>query len=124
MSGGNTVQVAGLYELKQRIKAATGSLQDLKDAGLAAAQPVAETARTLVPVLTGALEESIRASGQAGGAKVRAGYAALPYAGPIHFGWPAHNIFPHPFLYDALDQRRDDVIKIYEDQVGNTVDLI
>jgi len=32
---------------------------------------------------------------------VQAGRASVPYAGPIHWGWPARNIEPQPFLTDA-----------------------
>jgi hypothetical protein len=52
---------------------------------------------------------------------VRAGRTSVPYAGPIHFGWPAHNIEPTPFLYDALDQRRSEVIDLYEQRVGDLI---
>ena len=47
---------------------------------------------------------------------VRAGRAAVPYAGVIHFGWAAHSIAPQPFLYDAADARADEVLaKFHED---------
>ena len=42
-----------------------------------------------------------------------AGRKAVPYAGPIHFGWPARNIEPQPFLYDALDDKADEVAHLY-----------
>ena len=46
---------------------------------------------------------------------------SVPYAGVIHFGWPRHNIEPQPFLYDALDRRSDEVIKLYEDRITDLV---
>ena len=45
----------------------------------------------------------------------------MPYAGPMHFGWRARAIDPNPFLYDALDERRDEVVAAYEKQ---TADLL
>lgn len=27
----------------------------------------------------------------------------LPQAAPLHFGWPAHNLRPHPFIVPPLD---------------------
>jgi hypothetical protein len=30
-----------------------------------------------------------------------AGRASVPYAGPIHWGWPARNISANPFLSNA-----------------------
>ena len=38
----------------------------------------------------------------------------VPYAGPIHFGWPARRIKPQPFFYDAIDGRRDEIKDRYE----------
>lgn len=116
---GDRVRVEGLRELRRALKAAEKDYGDLKAAGLEAAKPVQETAKVLVPKLTGALESTIRSAGQASGAVVRAGFAAVPYAGVQHFGWPAHNIEPTPFLYDALDQRRQEVLAIYEKRVND-----
>ena len=117
---GERVQVEGLRELRKALKTAQKGYEDVKAAGLEAAVPVEKQARVLVPKLTGALEGTIRSAGQASGAVVRAGFARVPYAGVIHFGWPGHNISPNPFLYDALDQRRSEVIKIYQERI-NTI---
>ncbi len=43
------------------------------------------------------------------------------YAGVIHFGWPRHNIEPQPFLYDALDKRFDEVVRVYEKRITDLV---
>ena len=50
---------------------------------------------------------------------VRAGFARVPYAGPIHFGWRKRNIQPQPFLYEALDKRRNEVFDRYNKEVRN-----
>ena len=47
------------------------------------------------------------------GVSVLAGRSRVPYAGVIHFGWPAHNIEPQPFLYEALEDKREDVATLY-----------
>ena len=47
------------------------------------------------------------------GGKVRAGMKAVPYAGPIHFGWGRRNITPQPFLYQAIDRRHAEVLDTY-----------
>ena len=112
------VEVDGLRDLRRAIRRAEEDYSDLREAGLEAAEPVADTAVSLVPVLDAELQGTIRAAGQASGAVVRAGFARVPYAGPIHFGWPGHGIEPNPFLYNALDQRRSDVMKIYERRVN------
>jgi hypothetical protein len=113
------VQVKGAKELRRAIKQAQSSdlKQALKQANRDAADMVAYEAQTIVPVLSGTLLESIRASGTQTAGIVRAGRASVVYAGVIHFGWPRHNIEPNPFLYEAADARLDEVIARYEEAV-------
>ena len=111
------VEVEGLRDLRRSLREAGIGYGELKEAGLAAAGIVANEAGTLVPVLSGRLAATIRAAGQAKGAVVRAGKKAVPYAGVIHFGWAAHGIEPDPFLYDALDNRRGEVVEAYQRDV-------
>ena len=107
-------------------------IDDLRDLHRQLGELVGDRAADLVPVRSGRLRGTIRAAGQATGAVVRAGYAVVPYAGPVHFGWPSRPdaqrgwrggpIAPNPFLYEALDQRRDEVFADYERRVGRLVD--
>jgi hypothetical protein len=79
------------------------------------ARPVERQAKIVVPKRTGALAASIRrAKGSTKAATVRAGGARVPYAGPIHFGWKKHGISPQPFLSDALDDRHEQVLDMYQ----------
>ena len=98
---------------------------ELKEGNKALGEIVGDRARQLVPVRSGALQKTIKAAKAAGGAKVNVGTPSLtskvPYAGPIHFGWRDRDITPNPFLYDALDDRRDEVVAAYEKQ---TADLL
>lgn len=94
-------------EAKQRFKAA----------GKWAGEEVAKEARTLVPVRSGRLQKSIKSGATGRGATVRAGRGAVPYAGPIHFGWGRRNIRPQPFLYNAADRRVDEVVDQYLAQI-------
>jgi hypothetical protein len=43
------------------------------------------------------------------------------YAGPIHFGWPARNIQPNPFIYEVLDGRRQEVYALYADRISQLI---
>lgn len=118
------IQVDGARELRAALKRAGNDASDLKDANRAAGEIVAGAARILVPRRSGRLGDTIRASRAKGSATVTAGKAALPYAGVIHFGWPAHNIEPQPFLYDAVDARRHEVVKAYQkaiDRIASTI---
>ena len=116
------------------VKAALGMLRrfgdeakrDIKDVNLDAAKLVERRAKQLVPVRSGALQQSIRSSGQVGKGVVRAGKASVPYANPIHWGWPrpvrkwskgrigGGPIKANRFLTDALDDERRDIVKLYQ----------
>lgn len=97
MTTGARIEVEGDREVRRALK----RLGDAAKAGLRAthaesAQIVADAARGIVPRRSGVLAASIRSSGQIGAGMVRAGRAAVPYAGVIHFGWAAHSIALNP----------------------------
>lgn len=115
-----SVRLSGEKELSARFKAAAKA--DFRAANLEAAQTVAGDATSRVPVLTGRLQASIRASATPKAGVVRAGFARLPYAGVIHFGWPRHNIAPNPFLYDALDARSAEVFEVFRKRLETIMD--
>lgn len=118
------IRVEGLRELRKQLKAAGQSYADLKGVGLDAARIVSDAAKPIAPHLTGRLAGSIRPAGQAKGAVVRAGSAGIPYAGVIHFGWPAHSISPQPFLYEAADARVEQVRELYLTRTQDIADSI
>ncbi len=78
-------------------------------------------AKAYVPVLSGDLSGTMRAAATKTSARVKAGYKSIPYAGPIHFGWPARRIKPQPFFYDAIDKRRDDIKRRYDNLVKDLI---
>lgn len=96
-------------------------LKDITKVNRAAAEDVAQHARQRAPVLTGRLKRTIRAGATQKRGTVAAGSRLVVYAGPIHFGWPARNIGPQPFIYDALDERREEVVAKYAERVGELV---
>ena len=53
-----------------------------------------------------------------------AGGASLPYAGPIHWGWPARRIEAQPFIADAAQATEPIWIPAYEADVQAAVDLV
>jgi hypothetical protein len=105
--------VDGLKTLKRTMKAAGIELADLKAAHNEVAQLVVRAGQPVAPRRTGALAASVRGSGQAGAAVVRAGRAAVPYANPIHWGWPRRGIAANPFLWDAMQGSRDQWTSTY-----------
>jgi len=121
-----SVKVEGAKELRRALKQFEDGASDLKGAHLEAARVVERRAGELVPRRSGALAGSGRSSGQASGGVVRFGRAAVPYAPYVIFGVPSRNMAPQPFIYDALDDRRSQVVEVYEaavDKLINKYDL-
>lgn len=110
MSSPVAVEVVGLSKVLRQMKQIDPDLvAQIKAANRDIADDVVTTARTLSPKETGTLAGSLRPGATNRTGLVRAGSRKVPWAGPIHFGWRARNIKPNPFLYDAFDERRDDV---------------
>lgn len=119
------IAVEGLDRLARLLRDADASLLDeLKDANRDAAELVAATARPLVPRRTGRLEATVRTGATKRSGVVRAGRARVPYAPPVHFGWPRRKIKPQPFLHDALDRRRSELERDYAQRVQDIVDKV
>ena len=110
MSSPVAVEVVGLSKVLRQMKQIDPDLvAQIKAANRDIADDVVTTARTLSPKETGTLAGSLRPGATNRTGIVRAGSRKVPWAGPIHFGLRARNIKPNPFLYDAFDERRDDV---------------
>ena len=108
-----SIKIRGAKELRRELRKMGDDMQDLKELNLTVATMVAERAKDIVPRRTGNLADTIRPAGTKTAGRVRAGFKRVPYAGVIHFGFPARGIKPQPFLYDALDQRRGEVFDAY-----------
>lgn len=101
MAKGAQVRVEGLSRLRRTLRKAGHDLEDLKDVNAAVAAIVVQAAGAYAPRRTGALAASPRPSRAKARARVLAGGARVPYAGPIHWGWPARNIQAQPWLSQA-----------------------
>ena len=136
------VRVVGLRQFNKILRGlGDDAVNDIKQAHAAAAKMVEDTARPMVPVHgarsavsgrpywrtpahpPGFMRSTLRSSGTGRGGFVRAGKKLVPYAGPVHFGWPNRPnpgkgwqggpIAPNPFLYNALDKRRNEVAETF-----------
>lgn len=118
------IEVKGLRKLNKTIKtlADEGLNETLKATNKEAAETVATAAKPRVPRLTGLLAATLRTSATVRNGAVRVGNARIPYAKPIHFGWPKRNISPNPFLYSALDDRKYEIERLYQERVGDVLD--
>ena len=116
------IQVAGLKEVQYSLhKLGKDARNDMKPAHLAAANLVVYKARPMSPVRSGHLRDSLRGFARQRAGIVRAGNASAPYAGPIIFGWPARGIKANPFIYKAADQRRADIVALYEKRMAELI---
>jgi hypothetical protein len=118
------VEVEGARQLRRSLKAAGVSLADLKSAHAEVAAQVATRAHGRAPKVTGRLDASIRSAGTQSAAIVRAGGAAVPYAGPIHWGWPARHITAHPWIADAAEESQDQWSRTYLRAVEQIIDQV
>ena len=121
------IRIEGGRELRRAFREAGDDMSDLKELHKRLADDVADSAKTKVPVRSGRLQRSIRGSGTKTAARIRAGNnrksgpTSVPYAGPTHFGWSARGIKAQPFMYDALDDRRQEVVDAYNRQVQEII---
>jgi HK97 gp10 family phage protein len=118
------LKVEGLRETLQDLRSLSKDARDdMKETHRNAGEVVAALARSLAPSRTGQLSKTIRSNPTQRQGRITIGRgASVPYAAPIHFGWPARRIKPQPFVYDALDSRRDEVLRLYEERVGLLID--
>lgn len=115
-------EIEGLREVQKALRDLSDDLKDaMKPTHKKAAEIVVDGAKLIAPVRTGRLAASIRAAAVRTGGRVRVGSSAVPYAGPIHFGWPARRITPQPFVYEALDPRRAEVAAVYADRLNQLI---
>jgi hypothetical protein len=121
------VKVKNLREINKALDAIGVPKDAIKDAGKESGELVANEARGLVPVRTGALRNSIRVGATARGKiTVKAGNnrsssSGVPYANPIHWGWFKRHIRPQPFFARALGYTRTEIYKNYFGQMEKLI---
>jgi hypothetical protein len=108
------IKVKGLRQSIQALQQIGVPASAIKEAGTRSGEIVANEARGIVPVRTGALRNSIRVSKALAKVTVSAGNnRKVPYANPIHWGWFRRHIRPQPFFIKALGLTRDEVYQNY-----------
>ena len=109
------VKVKGLNAVTKALRNVGVPNKEITDAAKRSADRVVNEAKTLAPVRSGALRDSIRIAARATGrVSVSAGNnGRVPYANPIHWGWFKRNIKPQPFFVKAIGLTRSDVYQDY-----------
>lgn len=117
-------KVEGGRELRRTLRQAGDDLQDLTKAHREAAEIAARASSALAPVKSGRLRDTIRAAGTKTAGVVRAGFARVPYAGPIHWGWGRRHIKAQPFISRGAQDSEGRWIRVYEDYIQTTIEKV
>ncbi|MBF6085298.1 HK97 gp10 family phage protein [Nocardia cyriacigeorgica] len=115
------VQIDGAARLRRTMRRAGVDMTVLKDANKEAADTAATASRPLVPQRTGRLLATIRTAGTTRAGIIRAGRKRVPYAGPIHWGWPARHIEAQPFLTDGAQRSENVWVAQYLERVDDVL---
>lgn len=122
MSNASGIKVKGYKAGIKALQAIGVPDAEIKAAGTAAGELVAAEARTLVPVRTGTLRDTIRVSRALNKVSISAGNSGkVPYANPIHWGWFKRHIRPNPFFAKALGVTRTEVFQNYYAQIDKLI---
>ena len=100
------IELKGAARLRKTLKEAGSDLNDLKTANRNAADTVVSAAKPATPYKDGYLQASVRATATKREGRIRAGNnrtskTGVPYANPIHWGWPSRKIKANPWLLQA-----------------------
>lgn len=117
-------ELQGGAELSRTLTAAAEGLTDFSRPNRDVASIAARSSAALAPVRSGKLKRTITASGSKTAAIIRAGAFGVPYAGPIHWGWPGRHILPQPFLSDGTQNSEGRWIPVYESYVDEYLSTI
>lgn len=116
------VKVKGLREINRALKTVGVPRKEITAAAKKAANVVILEAKSLTPVRSGKLRDSIRPGTRRGGITIMAGNnTTIPYANPIHWGWFRRRIAPQPFLAKALGYNRDEIYQAYFEQLERLI---
>lgn len=120
-----TVHIDGLDRLKRTLRKAGHDVSQFKEANRAAASVVSAAATGTAPKgATGKLAASVRPGATQKAGVVRAGRKSVPYAGPIHWGWPARRIRPQPFLSASARVTEPEWMAVYNKHIDDILDHI
>ena len=110
MAAGATVQVEGLDNLVRTLRKAGADIDELKDASQkAGATVIGRGHGDGRPAAPAGWPGRCAPRGWRKGCGCQWGGRRSPYAGAIHWGWPARNITAQPFLTDAAKADRTDL---------------
>jgi hypothetical protein len=119
---GASVTIDGLSRLRRDLRRAGSDMADLKAANRQVGSLILPEASARAPKgATGKLASSGRTSGRVAGVSLLFGGAAVPYAGPIHWGWPRRRIEAQPFAADAAAAKEPEWLDVYATELDRVL---
>jgi hypothetical protein len=113
--------ITGADTVASTMRGAGHDLGDLSAAHKDAADIFVTVARGNAPRQTGALAGATLPAYS----KEGAGFSnVLPYFGPIHYGWPQHNIAANPYVDAAVADTEADWLAVYEHAAQKAADSV
>lgn len=113
--------IVGQKRFVQTMRRAGADLDELKSVNRQAAQIALPAVTGRTPVRTGRLRGSVRVGATRRAGVIRAGSKAVPYAGVINYGWPAHHITPRLFVNAGVATSENAWMRVYEQFVEQTM---
>lgn len=122
---GRALMVVGQKRFVTTMRKAGADMGELKGVNRQAAEIALPAVSRLTPVGdTGRLAKSLRVGATKRAGVIRAGRKAVPYAGPLNYGWPGHNIRPRLFVNDGVAQSEDAWQRPYMDFIEKTLSQV
>lgn len=118
------IEIKGIATVAKTLRKAGIQLSELKPVNRQAAEIAMQQAKRDAPVRSGAMRNTLRVGATNRAGIIRAGNnraTGVPYAGPIHWGWPARNIAANPFMQRAASKTQPQWKQVYEDIVDKAL---
>lgn len=115
------VRVEGLNRVTRALQGLGLDVEDLVGAFGAIADQAVDRIQAHVPKRSGALASDIRGNKSKNKAVVRAGRAAIPYAGPINYGWPKRGIEAAGFMQKGDEEMQPIAAQLLADEIDKRV---
>lgn len=119
-NGDVRIRIEGMRKMIRKLEKAGADAQDMKDLMHSIGMLVVNAAAP--PHKSGKLAGSMRAGRGKTKAVVRAGGAAVPYAGVIHYGHPSRNIRAQPFFTSALQAKQGEAFTMLENGIDEILE--
>ena len=121
------VEIQGAAKLRRALKRAGVDMKELSAVNRRAAASVAAAAKPRTPVgpgKNGHLSATVRPGATQRAGIVRVGGKAKPYAGVVHYGWPARNIKANPWLIETAHDTENEWVELYMSELNRIIGRI